>query len=233
MLYWAAERTGNTTLSTIATTHALTTQAHHFRADGGTWHVLNYNQQTGAVISKYTNQGYSDSSVWSRGQAWAIYGYIIAWKWTGNVSFLRTAQKAADLFLSKLPADGVPHWDFNAPLPAPRDTSAATIVASGLLYMIETDPDNQYETEKYLAPAIKLLDDTITLSFGIPLATYTKTRNSPLVVESIGFESLLRNGTIDNNPNKVKTARNANTGIVYAGYYLVEAQNRLLRLGLI
>lgn len=210
----------------------MTTQTNHFRADGGTWHVINYNQQTGGVISKYTNQGYSDSSVWARGQAWAIYGFVSAWKWTGNLSFLRTAQKAADLFLARLPADGVPYWDFDAPLPGPRDTSAAMIVASGLLYMVQNDPTNVYDTEKYLAPAIKLLDDTIKLSFSYPLARYTATAAQVLRVDSIGFESLLRNATIDNNPNKVKTARSANTGLVYAGYYLVEAQNRLLRMGL-
>lgn len=82
----------------------------HFRADGSTWHVLNYNQQTGAVTARYTSQGYADSSCWSRGQAWAIYGFVSAYRWTKNVAFLNTAVKAADYFLARLPADGVPYW---------------------------------------------------------------------------------------------------------------------------
>lgn len=110
MLYWAAEQYGNRTLADVATAHAAATMKNHFRADGSTWHVVNYDQKTGLVKSKYTAQGYSDSSCWARGQAWSIYGFIDAYKWTKRTDFLNTAIKAADYFLSKLPADGVPAW---------------------------------------------------------------------------------------------------------------------------
>ncbi|RPA95500.1 Six-hairpin glycosidase [Choiromyces venosus 120613-1] len=82
----------------------------HFREDGSTWHVLQYSQTTGLVTAKYTNQGYSDSSTWARGQAWTIYGFVSAYRWTKKPEFLATAIKAEDLFLPKLPADGVPYW---------------------------------------------------------------------------------------------------------------------------
>lgn len=110
MLYWAAQQYGNQTLADIATAHATSTMNNHFRTDGSTWHVLNYNQVTGAVTAKYTSQGYSDSSCWARGQAWAIYGFVSSYRWTKNVAFLNTAVKAADYFLAGLPADGVPYW---------------------------------------------------------------------------------------------------------------------------
>lgn len=110
MLYWAAQEYNNPNLATVATAHAVSTMKNHFRADGSTWHVLNYDQKTGSVTRKYTAQGYADSSCWARGQAWAIYGFISIYKWTKRADFLDTAVKAADLFLSKLPADGVPYW---------------------------------------------------------------------------------------------------------------------------
>ncbi|KAH8154699.1 uncharacterized protein LAJ45_01230 [Morchella importuna] len=226
MLYWAAQQFGNTTLSDIATSHATTTMNNHFRTDGSTWHVLNYNQVTGAVTAKYTNQGYSDSSTWARGQAWAIYGMVSAYRWTKNTAFLDTAIKAADYFLAGLPADGVPYWDFNAPVTGLRDTSAGTIVASGLLYLVEQAPAYK---DKYLQRAIDLIDDTIALSQSPP-AVYTA---SPFAVSDIGFNAFLMNGTIDNNPAKTHTAASSNTGLVYGDYYLIEAQNRLLGMGLL
>lgn len=247
MLYWAAQQFGNTTLSDIATSHATTTMNNHFRTDGSTWHVLNYNQVTGAVTAKYTNQGYSDSSTWARGQAWAIYGMVSAYRWTKNTAFLDTAIKAADYFLAGLPADGVPYWDFNAPVTGLRDTSAGTIVASGLLYLVEQAPAYK---DKYLQRAIDLIDDTIALSQSPP-AVYTA---SPFAVSDIGFNAFLSefsffslvwgggmwtnrepvvNGTIDNNPAKTHTAASSNTGLVYGDYYLIEAQNRLLGMGLL
>ncbi|KAL7274485.1 hypothetical protein RUND412_002612 [Rhizina undulata] len=227
MLYWVASTYSNTTLSDIATTHATTTMVNHFRANYSTWHVVNYNQNTGAVISKYTNQGYADWSTWARGQAWAGYGFVSAYNWTGNATFLYTAKKAFDYFLAALPADGVPYWDFDAPLPGPRDTSAAMIVASGLLFLIEADPSS---SSTYLSAAQKLISDTIALSLS-PEAVYT---TSPFTVTSLGgFDSVLMNGTIDNNPAKTHTDRSSNTGIVYGDYFLIEAQNRLLKMGLL
>ncbi len=75
VLFVSADLTGNQTLRDIATSHADTTLKNHIRPDGGTWHVVEYNATTGAVIAKFTSQGYADSSTWSRGQSWGVYGY--------------------------------------------------------------------------------------------------------------------------------------------------------------
>ncbi len=75
VLLWSSSLTGNSTLANIAVTHATTTMKNHIRDDGSTWHVVEYNETTGDVITKRTAQGYSDSSTWTRGQAWAVYGF--------------------------------------------------------------------------------------------------------------------------------------------------------------
>jgi hypothetical protein len=81
VLFNAADLTGNQTLRQIAISHADKTMTNHVRADGSSFHVVDYNATTGAVISRHTAQGYSDSSTWSRGQAWGVYGFAnSAWQ---------------------------------------------------------------------------------------------------------------------------------------------------------
>ena len=121
----------------IARAHATKTMAHHFRADGGTYHVLNYDQRPdflGQVQEIRRGQGLSCETAWSRGQSWAIYGYTVMYRETGEKAYLDFAQKVADFALSHpaMPEDGVPHWDYGAP-GEERDSSAAAIMASGLL----------------------------------------------------------------------------------------------------
>lgn len=75
LLFVSADLTGNNTLRTIAINHADTTMKNHFRPDHSTYHLLHYNQATGAVTSKVTSQGYADWSTWTRGQGWAMWGF--------------------------------------------------------------------------------------------------------------------------------------------------------------
>jgi unsaturated chondroitin disaccharide hydrolase len=147
-LYWAWEATNDETFKTVADTHALTTYTHHFRPDFSTWHVLDYDTITGQPITKQTYQGYSDESTWARGQAWAVYGYTLTYRATGDKRFLERAQQCADLFLShiNLPEDKIPYWDFNDPaIPnVPRDASAAAVLASALIELSTYLPDENY-----------------------------------------------------------------------------------------
>ena len=95
------------------------------------------------MISKETVQGYSDDSAWARGQAWALYGYTMMYRETGIEDFFEQAVKVADMLLDKLPEDGIPYWDFNAPgapeglsdayCPPVRDASAGAIMASAFI----------------------------------------------------------------------------------------------------
>lgn len=136
LLFWAAKETGNEMYRNIAVSHAETTLKNHFRADYSTYHVVDYNPETGEVQAKQTHQGYADESTWSRGQAWALYGYTMVYRETGDMKFLEQAEKIADYILNhpNLPKNLIPYWDFNAPqIPnEPFDVSAAAITGSAL-----------------------------------------------------------------------------------------------------
>lgn len=137
LLFWATQVTGDSSFYKIAVTHANTTMKHHFRADNSSYHVINYNSQTGAIQQKRTAQGFADESAWARGQAWGLYGYTETYRETKDKQYLEQANKIAAFILNhpNLPTDKIPYWDFNAPnIPdALRDVSAATIMASALL----------------------------------------------------------------------------------------------------
>ena len=118
----------------IARSHADVTMKHHFRADGGTYHVLNYNQGDGRVQEIRRGQGASCNTAWARGQAWAMYGYTMMYRFTKKPEYLTFAQKVSDFAINhpNMPADGVPYWDFGAP-GEERDSSAGAIMASALI----------------------------------------------------------------------------------------------------
>ena len=131
LLFWASQQLGNDhgrQLYDIAVRHAETTMKNHFRKDGSCYHVAVYDTLTGNFIRGVTHQGYSDQSMWSRGQAWAIYGYTMVYRYTHDPRFLLHAQKVADIYLKRLhersvldgfpveaPDDNVPFWDMDDP----------------------------------------------------------------------------------------------------------------------
>lgn len=137
LLFWATKVSGDSSFYKTAVTHANTTIQNHFRPDGSSYHVINYNPQTGAVQQKRTAQGAADESAWARGQAWGLYGYTVMYRETGDKKYLDVAERIAQFMLNhpNMPQDKIPYWDFNAPdIPtALRDASAAAITASALL----------------------------------------------------------------------------------------------------
>jgi len=137
LLFWATKVSGDSSFYKIAVTHANTTLKNHFRSDNSSYHVLNYDEQTGAVKEKKTAQGAANESAWARGQAWGLYGYTVTYRETKDPIYLEQAKKIANFIVlnPNLPLDGIPYWDFNAPnIPnALRDASAAAILASALL----------------------------------------------------------------------------------------------------
>ena len=139
MLFWASKNGGSQRLYDIAVKHAETTMRHHFRPDYTCYHVAVYDSVSGKFLKGMTHQGYADDSMWARGQAWAIYGYTMVYRETQDPKFLDFACKVTDVYLKRLPNDYVPYWDFDDPaIPdAPRDASAASIVASALLELQE------------------------------------------------------------------------------------------------
>ncbi|KAI9170605.1 glycoside hydrolase family 88 protein [Paramyrothecium foliicola] len=157
MLFWAACETNDEAMYHIALNHAKKSQACHVRDDNSTIHLVVLDPHTGTIKSRLTNQGYSDTSSWTRGQAWAIAGFAQTYSWTGDESFLDTSRACADYFLSKLPATGVPPWDFCAPQDReqPPDTSAAIIAAYGML-LIHEALKQKGQNSAYLESAIRI-----------------------------------------------------------------------------
>ncbi|WP_245949379.1 glycoside hydrolase family 88 protein [Echinicola strongylocentroti] len=135
LLLWSADNGGKEKYESIAIDHAQTTMEHHFREDYSSYHVVVYDRESGDKIKGVTHQGYSDSTMWARGQSWAIYGYTMVYRETKDPEYLEFAEKVTDVYLSQLPEDLIPYWDFSAPdIPnAPRDASAAAVTASALL----------------------------------------------------------------------------------------------------
>ncbi|MGI6233321.1 MAG: glycoside hydrolase family 88 protein, partial [Prevotella sp.] len=136
LLFWASRNGGNPLLYDLAVAHAKTTMQHQFRPDGTCYHVAVYDTITGNFIKGVTHQGWSDASTWSRGQAWAIYGYTVVYRYTHNPMFLKFAEKVTDIYMEKLRKtsdDLIPSWDMDAPDRQVKDASAACVIASALL----------------------------------------------------------------------------------------------------
>ncbi len=143
LLYWAAQHADDGSFRLAGEAHARMTRAAFIRPDMSTYHAVEYDTLSGERRRGYTFQGHADESCWSRGQAWAIYGFTATARATGKLEYLDLAERLARHFLERLDGTRIPFWDFDDPaIPeAPRDTSAAAIVASALLDMAALHPD--------------------------------------------------------------------------------------------
>ncbi|MFF2446406.1 glycoside hydrolase family 88 protein [Neobacillus sp. NPDC058068] len=139
LLYWASEETGDPRYKSIARKHADTVVNEFVRDDGAVHHIVRFNPESGERVEAMGGQGYGPDSAWSRGNAWAIYGLTLNYHYTGEVKYLEAAKKVAHFFISHLPEDFVPDWDFLLPkgVDFPRDSSAGAIAACGLLLLAE------------------------------------------------------------------------------------------------
>lgn len=136
ILFEATRLSGDSTYYDRAVSHADKTLQNHFRKDDSSYHVVDYDIETGEVRSKQTAQGYANESAWARGQAWAIYGYTMCYRYTHRPEYLAQACEIYDFIFmhEKLPIDLIPYWDYDAlNIPnEPRDVSAAAITVSAL-----------------------------------------------------------------------------------------------------
>jgi unsaturated chondroitin disaccharide hydrolase len=211
MLFWAAKNGGERTWSDLAVSHALKTMENHVRPDGSTYQIVDYNSATGEVIKRVKWQGYSVESTWSRGQAWGIYGFTVAYRETGDRRFLNTAQKLANYFIKNLPEDYIPYWDFQSPdIPnTNRDASAAAIAASSLLEL-SIHVSQPKDKEKYFQAAKNIL-----ISLCSPKYLTKGSNDSAILRHSVG--SFPHGGEVD-------------VSLIYADYYFIEALLRYRQL---
>jgi uncharacterized protein YyaL (SSP411 family) len=207
LLLWSSQYDTTGLMRKMAVSHAEKTMKNHFRPDGSTYHVVAYDTATGLVLAKNTHQGLADESVWSRGQAWAIYGFTMVYRYTKNDRFLNTAERAADYFISHLPPDLIPFWDFQVQdkLTEPRDVSAASIAASALLEL-SGFTTNQDKKNKYRSVAEGIL---------------TSLARSPYLAEGTNSSGIL-NHAVGSRP----AGSEVDVSLIYGDYYFIEAMMR-------
>jgi unsaturated chondroitin disaccharide hydrolase len=156
ILYWASRETGDERYKHIAMSHADITMRDHIRADGSAVHMVIHNELTGEKIKTLGGQGYEDGSSWSRGQSWAIYGFILSYIHTKEQKYLDTAKRAAHYFISCVCDGYLPKCDFRAPEePLIYDSAAGACAACGLIEIANHVPE--YEKKIYLNAAVKML----------------------------------------------------------------------------
>ncbi len=141
MLWWAAGETGEPRYRDVATAHAERTAAWHVRPDGSCVQSVHFDPASGEPVRRHTHQGYGPESCWSRGLGWCAYGFLAAYQATRRPDLLAIARRSAEYHLRRMPDDGVPFYDYDDPrIPdAPRDSSAAAILASACLSLARLD----------------------------------------------------------------------------------------------
>lgn len=208
LLFAATRLSGDSTYYHVATAHADRTLKEHFRPDGSCYHVIDYSIEDGSVRHRQTAQGYAHESAWARGQAWAIYGYTMCYRETGNKAYLDQALKTYAFMKNHphMPADFVPYWDMDAPnIPnEPRDASSASVIASAL-YELSTYPIEN--AQSYKEDADRIMQSLASADYTAPLGENGRF----VLMHSVG--SIPHNSEID-------------VPLNYADYYYLEALQR-------
>ncbi|MGM9748656.1 MAG: glycoside hydrolase family 88 protein [Candidatus Cryptobacteroides sp.] len=238
LLFKVSEMTGDDTYKNIAISHADKTLENHYRDDFSTYHVVDYDDETGEIRRKCTAQGIADESRWARGQGWSIYGFTVAYRFTGDERYLQRAKDVANYLLveeDNMPEDLVPLWDFDVvqyandademielfgdkdamlPYTETRDASSAAIIASALYELYWYTKDNFYKEK-----ADKMIESLSSPAYRAEVGE----NGGFLLMHSVGSlpHSVIN---IRTNPN----AHNIDVPLNYADYYFLEA---LIRKG--
>ena len=212
LLFRASEISGDPSFREIAISHADKTIDNHFRSDYSTYHVVDYDPETGEVRGKYTAQGADDASRWARGQSWALYGYTVLYRYTGDERYLSQAKNIAHFLLTEpnMPSDFIPLWDYDAaqygaekpqyaPYAEQRDASSGAIMASALYELWQYTKDDEY---------LKTADKIVKALSAAPYRAELGTNGGFLLQHSVG--SIPHGSSID-------------VPLNYADYYLLES----------
>lgn len=207
LLYWAEDTLGDPRFGYVAQDHADKVMQDIVRADGSVNHIGVFDPTNGDLLETPAGQGYESGSSWTRGQAWAIYGFALSYLHTGKKEYLEVAKKVSHYFISEVAkTDWVPLVDFRAPKePVMWDTSAGMCAACGFLEIAKHVPD--YEKELYTDAAVNILQATF---------------------EKHGIKELEKDGLIDHATGSYHDERWTEVPIIYSDYYFVEAILRLL-----
>jgi unsaturated chondroitin disaccharide hydrolase len=209
IIFYAANETGDADLLERVTNHCLTTRRYLVRGDGSTSHEGIFDVETGEFLRQTTHQGWRGDSSWARGQTWALYGFGTAYRLSGDLRFLDTAQRCADFYMERTPANGVPPNDWEEPNPVRRwESSAAAIAASGFLQLAELT-DEAGRADGYRAYARRILDTLLTPEF--------------VAVDTPGWEGILRHGSYHE-----RLGLGVDESVMWGEYFFCEALDKLL-----
>jgi unsaturated chondroitin disaccharide hydrolase len=167
LLYWAHRETGRHDFREAADGHAETTLKHLVRSDDTSFHTFVFDPASGKPLRGETHQGDADDSCWSRGQAWLIHGFAQSAATTGNAAFFDVARRLAAKAESLMGDDKVPVWDYRVAdaASAPRDSSAAAIMAAGVYNLASLcDPDEARRWQAFGDRLLAGLLDTCDLT---------------------------------------------------------------------
>ncbi|WP_407272286.1 glycoside hydrolase family 88 protein [Radiobacillus sp. PE A8.2] len=207
LLFWASETTGDSKYKDAAIQFVEKARKFLMRGDDSSYHTFYFDQETGAAIRGATQQGYRDGSTWTRGQAWAIYGFALAYRYTNNPLYLETSRRAAHFFVNHLPENYVAHWDFDAPVDENinPDSSASAIAACGMLELLSHLDKNDKDVEFF--------EEAINKSISS-------------LVEDYATEST-EQGLIDHGSYSVLENKSPDDFVIWGDYFYLEALMRL------
>lgn len=208
LLYWASEESKDPRFKQIAMLHADTVMEYFVRPDGSVNHMVEFDPETGAFLKAFGGQGYGEGSSWSRGQGWAVYGFMISYIHTGKQEYLDTAKRVAHYCMANIREDGIIPVDFRQPKePDWEDSCGACVIAGGLLEIAAHVPEP--EQEMYRKAAVKILRAIVDTR-----ADWGE-----------GCDAIVQNCSASYHSEKHHVTMN------YADYYLIEAIYKLAGVG--
>jgi unsaturated chondroitin disaccharide hydrolase len=209
IIFYTGIQTNDDTLIKIASDHCLTARRFLIRGDGSTAHEGIFDPNTGEFLRHSTHQGWRTDSSWARGQAWAIYGFGNAYKFTGDERFLDTAQRCTDFYMERTPEHGVPPNDWDEPNPpCPYESSAAAAAASGMLRLARLIKEPA-ASDRYRRYAHTILQTLCGPEF--------------LAHETPGWEGILKHGIYHQ-----RKGLGVDESVMWGDHYFVEALDAVL-----
>ena len=209
IIFYAAQQSGNDELLRKVTEHCLTTRRYLVRGDGSTAHEGIFDLESGEFLRQSTHQGWRNDSSWARGQAWAIYGFGTAYRFSNDPRFLDTAERCADFYIDRTGASGVSPNDWEEPNPErPWESSAAAITASGLFQLAELTKDSERST-RYRDYAHRIMTTLLDPEF--------------VADQTPGWEGILKHGNYHE-----RLDLGVDESVMWGEYFFVEALDKLL-----
>ncbi len=207
LLFRACDLSGDTNMLSMAVSHAEKTMLNHLRPDGSTYQMVIYNATNGAVLYQGNRAIDPPLDTSARAHAWAIYGFTMAYRETGDTRFLDTAKRVADFYISQVPADYVPYWYFASngvpPVPPLRDSSSAAITLAALVELSQR-VTNAADGATYWLAAQNIFHSLTSTNY---------------LAEGTTLSGLLRHGFSGDAPT--------DAALIYGDYYFVESLKRL------